>query len=528
MKPATHKKSALFLSALFLLTIFSPLVIMKLSEPKEVSHLEKRKLAPKPELALAVKSPQEFTAALESYFSDHFGLREEFVQFYNAFYIYLLGISTSENVLIGKDHWLYFTYDALKDFAGQKPLSQSTLVHRKTILEERQQWLAEHGIHYLFLPVPNKLEIYPEYLPNRIQRLRKQTNYEQLMEHLAKPPAFTGVLDLRPVMLEGKKDHLIYNTTDTHWNSAGAVDAYQAIIEHVRHRWFPSMNPPLTKEQFTPVKEKLSGNLTNYINAAHLFQEDVIIYHDKKFGNTISFKQWDNYVQPHAKEKHLRKGYFFAAENPEATGKAIFISDSFGGWMKEYFPEHFAKTIFVRDARFEDVTDLILQEKPDIVFDMKVDRDFWVSFGETPEIRDTMVQKQIARSTSLFSLENADITAITPYNGRFGHKIANKFVFNAHNNDPQWVLKLNTEKDSELVVIHCEITSPTATTMQVFYLTPESTQYQEQNSVSAQLREGENSVYLRLFGPINLDLLRIDPGSSPGVYELHNLTIAKK
>lgn len=64
--------------------------------------------------------------------------------------------------------------------------------------------------------------------------------------------------------------------------------------------------------------------------------------------------------------------------------------------------------------------------------------------------------------------------------------------------------------------------------MQVFYLTPESTQYQEQNSVSAQLREGENSVYLRLFGPINLDLLRIDPGSSPGVYELHNLTIAKK
>lgn len=224
------------------------------------------------------------------------------------------------------------------------------------------------------------------------------------MEHLAKPPAFTGVLDLRPVMLEGKKDHLIYNTTDTHWNSAGAVDAYQAIIEHVRHHWFPSMNPPLTKEQFTPVKEKLSGNLTNYINAAHLFQEDVIIYHDKKFGNTISFKQWDNYVQPHAKEKHLRKGYFFAAENPEATGKAIFISDSFGGWMKEYFPEHFAKTIFVRDARFEDVTDLILQEKPDIVFDMKVDRDFWVSFGETPEIRDTMVQKQIARSTSLFLL----------------------------------------------------------------------------------------------------------------------------
>lgn len=64
--------------------------------------------------------------------------------------------------------------------------------------------------------------------------------------------------------------------------------------------------------------------------------------------------------------------------------------------------------------------------------------------------------------------------------------------------------------------------------MQIFYQTPDNQTFNETNSVRTQLQKGFNSVYFRLFGPITLNQIRLDPGSVPGKYELHKLIVAQK
>src|SRR5689334_6007171 len=72
---------------------------------------ENRTLAPLPKLS-KFKDLADLTRASENYVNDRFGLRSQLVHA-NSLLHYRLGLSTSKDVVIGKDGWLFYTADRI-------------------------------------------------------------------------------------------------------------------------------------------------------------------------------------------------------------------------------------------------------------------------------------------------------------------------------------------------------------------------------------------------------------------------------
>jgi len=69
---------------------------------------------------------------------------------------------SSEDVLLGKDDWLYYAGDhSVDDFRGRYLLSTDELARWHAALKARRDWLALRGIKYRFVIAPNKQSIFP-------------------------------------------------------------------------------------------------------------------------------------------------------------------------------------------------------------------------------------------------------------------------------------------------------------------------------------------------------------------------------
>ena len=234
------KIPCLIIIGAFLYMIYAPLIMTDFSTQTVWSSTEKRRLAERPALDLKPGTLATFPSRFEAYFNDHFGYRNLFIRRYNRIMKKYFAKSPVPNVLIGKNNWLFFTFSNLiDDFVGADPFTQEELETWRSNLEHKRNWLAKHGIRYLFVVAPNKQTIYPEYLPDYLQKDRGQSRLQQLLAYL-KMHSDISILDLSAALNEEKKRHRIYYLTDTHWNDRGAYAAYRAIMDRVG-QWFPEI-----------------------------------------------------------------------------------------------------------------------------------------------------------------------------------------------------------------------------------------------------------------------------------------------
>lgn len=520
--------SILFCS-LFLFATASPLVIMLLSEEKTISTGEKRKLTPWPDFQWDLEGIQKFPRQFEEYFDDHFGLRDNLIAFYNGIFVELFQSSPKDHAIVGSDKWLFLSTPdfVINDFLGLHLFDEARLRHWKQILLDRQEWLADQGIHYLFIPPPNKIMIYPEYLPDRILQRRGRTNLDQFVERLNTPPVFTGLLDLRKPLLDAKNTGQLYLKADTHWNFDGSYVAYLEIMARLQ-QWFPEMRP-IPKEQMVVEEIQISGDISKMLNLASMYEETFRVLHIPDGENLVNFKDFKGYPQPATLEQHFRTGKLFTNENPTQKHTALFISDSFGTALREYLCAHFRRIIFVKDARFEDLKKLIEIEQPEVVIDINVARGLYVALGENKEITRYIMEKHGTRENILLDIDAGQLQNTV------------KEVVNAHltgagkettiettEQDPQLIFDLGDGMSQSTLHIQCTISSPVNTTMRLYFHREGDTRYKEKHMISAKLRKGINSIFLRLYDPIQLESLRLDPGEKPGQYRIDRLLISQE
>ena len=106
--------------ALFLFIIYVPLVLSIVQKDKEISESEKRKLAKLPGLEWSRDSLARFPGQFETYYNDHFGLREQLVEFYNYLYFKVIRKSPLPTVTVGRDEWPYYNGEGgLPDVLGR-------------------------------------------------------------------------------------------------------------------------------------------------------------------------------------------------------------------------------------------------------------------------------------------------------------------------------------------------------------------------------------------------------------------------
>ena len=218
------KKKIAFL-ILFFAACLLPVALMLLGV--KGPNYEKRALASVPALVdkdgLNLDFPREF----ETYLTDNFGLRPALVSLNAALSYYVLGDSTNEKVIAGRDGWLYFN-EELADYERSTALSAVELDRLCRTLALEQEYVRSRGAAFLFVIAPNKSSVYPEYMPARFARLDGPGAAAQLNDALAKEGVAHA--DLFGLLNGSKGIGQLYHKKDTHWNNLGAWLGYREIV----------------------------------------------------------------------------------------------------------------------------------------------------------------------------------------------------------------------------------------------------------------------------------------------------------
>jgi len=241
--------------ALFLLALAGPALATIFTDKEAVSEDEGRALAPPPAFRWSLDTLDTWPDEFEDYYNDHFALRSFLLQRYNRLRFGFFGISPTDEVVVGRNGWLYLA-EGTREFA---PLDRAELGRWQQRLERRRDWLEEQGIRYLFVAVPDKTDGYPEFMPLDLQRAKVQSRIDLFCQAMSERTT-VPVLNLGPPMRAAKTRDEIYFRNDPHWNHLGAFLAYEEIMREVRG-WFPDVEPLVWDELGIEKREVRGGGL---------------------------------------------------------------------------------------------------------------------------------------------------------------------------------------------------------------------------------------------------------------------------
>lgn len=362
--------------AMFAALLCVPLVLAVTGSNQVYSQTEKRFLAKFPEYRLGGEDMTALTRAIDTYYQDHFGLREFLIHRYHREVNKRFATASAPDVLTGNDGWLFYSGErVLEDLIGQHPLDREQLALLAARVRGTRNWLSQKGIGFLPMVAPDKQSIYPEYLPDHYQQAKGTTRLDQVVASLNQDPA-TEILDLRPVLLRNKGESRLYDKTDTHWNQLGAYCGYREVLRAVAER-FPGVDLHAYFSVGARWREDPAGDLAELSGRGDTLRE--------KRPEVIAWLQ----AEEQALSPFLQQLFRLEQLDPLFTvrqGKklrVLVLHDSFMNPMKPFLSESFGEVLYIwkyfdRDIEnflTTEVMDKVLAEfKPDLVIDEVVER----------------------------------------------------------------------------------------------------------------------------------------------------------
>ncbi|MDU9050865.1 MAG: hypothetical protein Q3M30_18600 [Candidatus Electrothrix sp. Rat3] len=517
-------------SVIFLVFLLLPFCLFMVGPHKEISEAEKRKLAVFPKIVPTMTGLAEFPKKFDTFYRDHFGLRDNLIRLYNIISLKVFQVSPSDFVLKGRDGWFFYTAEGVfEDFNGMQQSDQISLEKHAATLIDRRDWFASLGVRYLFVPVPNKISIYDEYLPDRIQSGRGITFYEQFTSFLERDMLFEDFANLYPVLRGNKQRKQLYFKTDTHWNNSGALLAFNQIMKRCSD-WFPDEIEYMTDKEVVREKVNFSGDLCRLMHQEKTVSEyvDIVsIAEPCATGRNI-------YPSPAAQ-------YFQGADIPvsrlpsengcsEKKLAALVVHDSFGSPLQRFFNERFKRVIYSRYIKLDKFQDLILQERPDIVIEIWVARNLGRALAPNPTAwTNKVLEEQYAASETVRMRidDSLDLQKNFLRNDVSLEHHPEGLLIHAHGDDPFFVLPFTPPERPERYLVEVKVDAPQNTTFALYFTTGENTSdiIVPHQVVEQKIHKGKNRFFLRLPHPDVRGLLRIDPGKRPGDYLLRSLTV---
>ena len=114
----------------------------------------------------------------------------------------------STQVLLGKEDWLFYKTtedgDPISDYQGINHYDEATMqAVAEKLMSERNQF-TNYGMDFYILSIPNKASVYPEYMPDTIERVDKTSKTDLLMKYLQENTDL-NVVDAKPSLVKAKK-----------------------------------------------------------------------------------------------------------------------------------------------------------------------------------------------------------------------------------------------------------------------------------------------------------------------------------
>ena len=364
----TKRFGSTALAVMFVVALWLPLAGLLGRWNGIVDIEEKRRPAPPPKWG--VDPVRSWPGKFSDYFVDHFGLRKDLLYLHNLCRVGLFGVSSSERVILGKSNWLFYTgSDLIDDFQGLTPFDATELNRWRDVIEGRQAWLEARGIQYLFVVVPNKVTIYPEYLPDCYHRKGSVTHADQLASHFTGRPDI-NYLDLRPVLSQAKRRRLVYYPYESHWNHYGAFLGYREIGERLK-RGFPDIMP-FTLDDYD-VETGEGRTLCHMLGIRDRdWEPNPVEYMELR---DTKARRVAVTVPDACRSQH---GPPVAFEKPDTPRRLLVFHDSF---LLEVpmaaVSEHFGRSVWLwlnLDLDFERLKLMVEQEQPDVVIEERIER----------------------------------------------------------------------------------------------------------------------------------------------------------
>jgi hypothetical protein len=362
--------------------LWAPVLIQRFGGEGEPADPELGEAVSMPTWNWSVPSVHAYPGAFEKYYRNNFGFRLPLVKAYGAVMLLAFGVSSSDSVIVGKEGWYFYSghqilnEDPRADFSRAPPLNDSQLRHWCEILQQRHDWLQGRGIRYLIMLIPNKSEIYPEFMPYTVRQAESQSSVRQLAAYL-KANSTVPVLDVTQPLRRAKPWIRLYHKTDTHWNGCGGFIGYQEVIAAIR-RWFPAMSEAAPITEFSVKEESWEkGELVRMINLKGVVDEETV---------------YD--LQPlrprKAKLSVLTESARYPSQGTLDTGntdlpRAVIFGDSFLGAFWELLGEHFEKSIYCLSYTGFPI-EVIKTEQPDVVIEEILQRFLRDPVTNPPEV----------------------------------------------------------------------------------------------------------------------------------------------
>jgi hypothetical protein len=158
----------------------------------------------------------------------------------------LKGMPPKVKALAGQNGFLFYRND-LEYVSGGDLEKQKKGKNPLPVILEFKKLLDEQGVDFLFVPVPTKLEVYPEQLDPDFKPLSGQVlnpAFRKLIASLSKEGV--EVVDLLPELLQAKgksaPEPFLFQHQDTHWTDRGLRLAADVLAARVKkYPWYPEL-----------------------------------------------------------------------------------------------------------------------------------------------------------------------------------------------------------------------------------------------------------------------------------------------
>ncbi|MGH4122177.1 MAG: DHHW family protein [Clostridium sp.] len=340
------------LTLIFLLFIFSVMILNIIVPSKDFSDEENRKLKNKPKFTINNLLHNRFTSKYEKYISDQFILRNFWINVKSKAEI-LTGKKENNDIYLGDDNYLVAKFKRpSKENLAEKLKAINTFSHDNKELSK-----------YIML-VPNKVEVLKDKLPafapveNQLQYINK------FYSGLDKDIKSINVFDT----LNENKDKYIYYKTDHHWTTDGA---YYAYLEFCKSSGITPKD--VSNYDINEVNNKFYGTLYSRAGVKNIDSDIINVYLPKTPEDILV-----NYIDEKKKSASLfnssslntkdKYSVFLGGNHPIIKTSTmnlnnknlLVIKDSYANCFIPFLTSHFSEIIVV-DLRYfsDDVSTLI-------------------------------------------------------------------------------------------------------------------------------------------------------------------------
>jgi hypothetical protein len=273
-------------------------------------------------------------------------------------------------MLAGEDgHLFYVPGETMEALPPYKRLSEEKLQKELANIKLAGNYLAENNIPFLFVTIPDKDEVYPEYYPKYILERPKTSRMAQLADYI-RAHSEINAFDLTDDLIAAKNsDFFLYfkNYDPAHWNMNGAFIGYLKIMDHLNVS--QKNQSVLSKEDFfieeTPVTKKTASGSYSFDNFSD-------ILYDYKYKKEHSAKLIFSYsgdkvngLAPETAPLSMEdfeamnySGHIYYYKNPESCNgeKLLIIGDSYiHGFLLDVFAQSFSEVYFLSYSKADGI-----------------------------------------------------------------------------------------------------------------------------------------------------------------------------